>query len=536
MRSVKKSIARVFITSLMPPFLLLAHFIHCDTGGGFLGLQTFPYICMNGTADTSRTTSVENTEKCTACDQGYRLLDESCRMKGIIKEAFPYVCTNGTASTNGMSTKPGTERCTGCSSGYLLQGDLTCGANYPYVCTNGTPIMGTTSLPNTERCDTCETGYIKQANETCLTGEPSPAPLAQIAHISARGDNTCVVADGGARCWGHNEKGQLGDNTETQRTTPVQVMGLTSGVTRISAGGDHTCALAGGEAFCWGNGQNGELGDSMGDGMTPRTIKIPERVMGDLISGITQVSAGDNHTCAVANGRALCWGANNQGQLGITLGLRNTPQQVSGGLTTGVTQISAGRDHTCAVVDGRAMCWGSSTFGRLGNGVTRARGGSPKQVTGLTTGVTQISAGRDHSCAVVDGAAKCWGSGGSGQLGDNTATRRTTPVQVMGLTSEVTQISVGFSHSCAVVDGRAMCWGINDNGQLGVRPAPESGLSKTPLQVYGLTSGVTQISAGQNHTCALVNGRVRCWGSGGSGQLGNNSTEGSPVPITVSGL
>ena len=178
MRSIKKSIARVFI---IPPFLLLAHFIHCDAGSGFLGPQTFPYVCQNGTADISRATTVENTEKCTACDQGYRLLDESCRLKGTIKEAFPYVCPGGTASTNGMSTRSDTERCTRCNSGYRLQGDLTCVRVHPYVCDNGTAAQGTTDTEGAQKCMSCATGYALQPDETCQNFPftcPSGSPTA----------------------------------------------------------------------------------------------------------------------------------------------------------------------------------------------------------------------------------------------------------------------------------------------------------------------------------------------------------------------
>ena len=110
MRSIKKSIARVFI---IPPLLLLAHFIHCDAGGGFLGLQTFPYICMNGTADTSRAASVENTEKCTACTDTRVLADGRCLAAGTT--THPYVCDNGTP-VSGRVTRPLDHNCVSCNS------------------------------------------------------------------------------------------------------------------------------------------------------------------------------------------------------------------------------------------------------------------------------------------------------------------------------------------------------------------------------------------------------------------------------------
>ena len=81
--------------------------------------------------------------------------------------------------------------------------------------------------------------------------------------------------------------------------------------------------------------------------------------------------------------------------------------------------------------------------------------------------MTAISAGDSHSCAVVNGRAMCWGRNNFGQLGNNTLTDSPVPVQVSGLTSGVTAISAGNLHSCAVASGAAMCWGVNNSGQLG---------------------------------------------------------------------
>ena len=324
--------------------------------------------------------------------------------------------------------------------------------------------------------------------------------------------------NGGVWCWGDGSRGQLGVRGTSAAVTPQEVTDLTSGVTQITAGVAHTCAVVEGGAWCWGVGGLGQLGHNEA-GNERGNKSQPTQVMG-LTSGVTQISAGNRHTCAVVNGGAWCWGFVSNGRLGngsTGFGNASTPQKVID-LTSGVTQISAGGAHTCAVVEGGAWCWGAGLGGQLGHNEPDSENKpQPIQVMGLTSGVTQISAGANHTCAVVGGAAKCWGTGGSGQLGHNEGdgtANKFAPTQVVGLTSGVTQISAGANHTCAVVGGAAKCWGAGGSGQLGHNEGDGTADKFAPTQVVGLTSGVTQITAGGAHTCALVNGQALCWGGG----------------------
>ncbi len=377
------------------------------------------------------------------------------------------------------------------------------------------------------------------------------SPAITVSAISAGSEHTCaILSTGAAKCWGENFNGQLGDDSTDDSNLPAAVVQtpadtsdsdkhtsavlLDSGVTAISAGGGHTCAIHNGAAKCWGNNGQGRLGDG-----SDTESNIPVAVA-DLGSGVTAISAGGQHTCAVHNGAAQCWGLNRLGQLGDGTGMeRLTPTQVSE-LGSGVIDISAGQNHTCAIHNTgteddpvlAAKCWGSNFSGKLGDG-SDTESNIPVAVADLDSDVTAISAGANHTCAVHNGAAKCWGSDSKGKLGNGSSkTRNQTEPMLVGetgseLSSGVSAISAGNLHTCAVQNTKAWCWGDNSMGQLGVNIAITAAESHRPVAVETTLdgkmklSGVTAISAGLEHTCALLaTGVVQCWGSNVQGQLG----------------
>lgn len=351
----------------------------------------------------------------------------------------------------------------------------------------------------------------------------------QVTAIVAGQNHACALTtSGGVKCWGDGTKGELGNGATGRSLTPVDVQGLTSGVTHISSNFYHTCAVTtSGGVKCWGYNNYGQLGDG-----TTTNSSIPVNVTG-LQSGISAVSTANYHTCALTTaGGVKCWGYNGQGQAGDNTKInRPSPVDVAG--LSGVSMLSSGGFFNCALANGGVKCWGANTVGQLGNNTVKTESLTPGDVIGLTSGVVYLKANNAHVCAITtSGGAKCWGEGSSGELGYGGNQSKLTPVDVVSLTNAV-NISPGGRHTCAVTaSGAAKCWGVNSSGALGDNTGTLN--RYTPVDVVGLSSGVGSVTASNDFSCAkMTSGSVKCWGKNVSGQLGNNSTVSSPVPVDL---
>jgi alpha-tubulin suppressor-like RCC1 family protein len=368
--------------------------------------------------------------------------------------------------------------------------------------------------------------------EDAALADPDLPPRGMVASVAAGLSHTCAVTTrGAAKCWGSNTYGELGNDSAIDSSVAVEVVGLSSGVAAITSGNRHTCALmTSGAVKCWGRNANGELGnDSRTHSAVPTDV--------DLAADVVSISAGASHTCAAtAGGAVMCWGHNEYGQLGNDTTVSSGVPVTVIGLGSGAATVAAGAYHACAVTTGGAVkCWGRNLFGQLGNASTvDAR--VPVDVAGLGSGVASISAGSSHTCALTNGGnIECWGSNGKGRLGNDSPRNSSTPVDVVDPGEMFTGISAGLEHTCALTTvGGVRCWGRNLFGELGEGSTTNRSV---PVSAIGLDRGVTGVSAGGYHTCALVSaGRVKCWGYNAYGQLGNDSNTNSSVPVDVVGL
>ena len=366
-----------------------------------------------------------------------------------------------------------------------------------------------------------------------------------------------VGSDGNAYAWGNNYYGQLGDGTKTDRTTPVKVRKPTNApadftYVQVSAGWDCSLAVGSdGNAYAWGLNSSGQLGDGT---TTQRTT--PVKVGKPTGLTYVQISAGDDHSLALgSDGNAYAWGSNTYGKLGDgTTTQRTTPVKV--GKPTGLTyvQVSAGWQHSLALSSaGNAYAWGLNSDGQLGDG-TKTDRTTPVKVRKPTNApadftYVQVNGGGDHSLAMgSDGYAYAWGYNNYGQLGNKSYSNSTVPVRVRNPAKtndtskglQAAQIIAGFNHSLALgSDGYTYAWGWNNYGQLGNTTTRDSSVPvrvRNPANPTDTSKGLkaVQLSAGEYYSLALgSDGNAYTWGANGNGQLGNDTTKDSNIPVPV---
>jgi alpha-tubulin suppressor-like RCC1 family protein len=306
-----------------------------------------------------------------------------------------------------------------------------------------------------------------------------------VTSLTASWYDTCaILASGALRCWGSGYRGKLGNGKAADiigdDETPASAGDIDVGgvVVQVAPGPSHTCAvLSGGNLRCWGSNERGQLGyadpQDVGDDEVPA-------VAGDVPVGskVLQVATNTARTCVVlVGGSVRCWG------YGLPIA---GPDVDLGG---SAKQVAMGLQFACALlVTGKVRCWGSGQRGQLGYGNTSSVT-SPAQAGDVDVGgeVERLTADQHGVCALLSaGGVRCWGVADGGELGygnledigDDETPAAAGDVDVG---AAVSQLDVGFLNTCAVLAGGSVrCWGRAGPGALGYGNDEDIGDDETP--------------------------------------------------------
>jgi len=364
-----------------------------------------------------------------------------------------------------------------------------------------------------------------------------------------REGSAAIKTDGTLWTWGRNQFGEMGDNTATQRNTPVTTFAGGTNWKQVSGGESHMSVIkTDGTLWTWGRNTNGQLGDNTSGFGLNRSTPVTTFAGG---TNWKQVSNGQYHTAAIkTDGTLWTWGFSSNLRLGRVLDPfhRFTPVTTFAGGTnwadtaTGEADelytLSGGNNFTAAIkTDGTLWTWGVNTNGQLGDNTT----------TQIITPVTTFAGGTNwkqvscsyHTAAIkTDGTLWTWGRNSYAQLGDNTTVNRSTPVTTFAGGTNWKQVSAGGNNFTAAIktDGTLWTWGNNSNGRLGINDTINR---TTPVTTFAGGTNWKQVSCNGYNTVAInddgVNKRLYVWGSNNNQALGINWVDETPAPVKIDG-
>lgn len=442
------------------------------------------------------------------------------------------------SSSTGPGCTLGEEGC-GCNEGACNDGlvciDDTC---VVLLCGNGDVDVG-------EECDDSNAMDSDGCDNDCTISAGAVQVIAGDEHVCAlfhTGDIKCWGAFESGRLGYMGQDQDIGDD-ETPADMPFVNTGAP--VVQLALGTNFTCALLDTEEVkCWGSGQHGRLGQGTGEGDLG-TDEEPADIPAIDFGGGTPVhiAAGGEHACAVMqSGELRCWGRSDRGQLGLGNTMNVGDDEVPGDvpaidLGEGVVaeQVAAGADHTCALLGGGGvLCFGGDDQGQLGTPGPAVVVGDDELPSASTpvqlAEVAVLIAGRfNHTCVAYDtGTLQCWGDGGAGRLGygntdlvgDNEDVLLYTPVDPVG--SDPTSFGMGTAHTCVRVGTtQIFCWGEGNNGRLGYGNTMDLFAPLMDQVNLALPLAPRMVTAGREFSCATTEGsQVKCWGRNNRGQLG----------------
>lgn len=419
-------------------------------------------------------------------------------------------------------------------------------------------------------------------------------PDSDVMVVSGANHNCAKNVTGQVKCWGRNNWGQLGIGDTADRGDNANEMGVSlpfvdlgTGVLvkklSSSNGADNTCALTTtGKVKCWGRGNNwnepGYMGyghsNNIGDQIADMGNNLPYINLGTGFVARDLVTSSFNSCVIGSDFRAKCWGVGFHGANGNASNARiganlsemgDNLSYMNFGTSLRVLKIAMGAFHRCALFDNlKVKCWGWDTAGELGYETSVTRGDDANEMgdnlpfvnLGTNVEIVDIAAATGgyfesgnvhHTCALTsEGKVKCWGAGASGQLGyGNTSSRGSTvgsmgdnlPYVNLGTGRYAKRIFASHHSTCAILDNdRLKCWGNGGSGQLGNDSTSNLAYSGTtvgdnlPYVLLGAAQKVLSVSGsftewGNGHKCAVLDGfNIKCWGKNTYGELGAENT------------
>lgn len=326
---------------------------------------------------------------------------------------------------------------------------------------------------------------------------------------------------------GFNGYGQLGDNTITSVSSPIQTITGGNDWTYVSKSwASNTAALKkDGTLWLWGEGNRGVLGDNS----TSNRSSPVQTVTGG--TNWTAVSMGNYCTYGIkSDGTLWSWGADDYGKLGhFDVADISSPVQVYGS-STDWASVSAGGGHAVAIkTDGTLWGWGNNYYGQLGtNNTTNVS--SPVQTICLGTNWSSVSAGFEMTAAIKkDGTLWCWGNNGYGQLGNNSTVKVSSPIQTISGGSNWSKLSAGTAVGAIKTDGTLWMWGRNTTGMLG----DETIINRSsPIQTIAGGTNWSHISVNLYGTGAIkTDNTMWRWGANYAGEIGDETTTAKSSPV-----
>ncbi len=393
-------------------------------------------------------------------------------------------------------------------------------------------------------------GYCALPDATCESGfsfharAPSDLVGQCVEPVPASESSTGVVGSGttSASTTGSGESTGGREGSGPSLSTGAPGTGVLCGdrpcacAVDIAAGEEHTCALRDdGSVVCWGVNDQGELGTGVaGDPVPwPQDVALPRGVTA------SRMEMGNHITCVTgSDGGLYCWGRNVNGEVLPDTAPEPVAEPVRIDFTATGGAYGLSPRHSCVATENGATvgCFGENQRGQLGS---MEPGPGPFTVADpmmLLAGVDELAAGRQHTCARSGTAVACWGADSGGALGNGVPVEDTSVPQAVLVDGDAVLLTSGRAHACvALDDGRRMqCWGNNESGQLATGDAgtPEA----APVDAVALFDAPVQRFVSRlDSTCAITtDGGLRCWGLNGEDKYGTgNDFEATPIAVSL---